>query len=149
MVPMLTSSGSHHLAWPHIGEKSPRCLKHLLPLRRLLTDYKVDILHVRSRLPAWVGYLACKSLPREKRPHLITTFHGFYSVNAYSAIMTKGEAVIAVSKTIAGHISAAYKLPLDKINIIYGGFDENRFDPAQVGDERLDTLRIQWGIPLA
>ena len=148
MVPMLTSSGSVHLTWPYIGKKSPHCLKHLLPLRRLLIDYHVDVLHLHSRLPAWVGYLAWKSLPRKNRPHLITTFHGFYSVNAYSAVMTKGEGVIAVSKHIADHISATYGLPADTINIIYGGFDENRFDPAQVGEERLDALRMQWGIPL-
>lgn len=146
MVPALTSSGCTHLTWPHIGEKSPRCLKYFLPLRRLLVDSQVDILHLRSRLPAWIGYLAWKSLPGEKRPHLVTTFHGFYSVNSYSAIMTKGQSVIAVSRTIADHITAAYGLRADKIDIIYGGFEENRFDPAQVGDERLKVLRNQWGI---
>ncbi len=146
MVPLLSSGGSIHLNWPHIGEKSPRCLKYLLPLRRLLMDSKVDILHLRSRLPAWVGLLAWKSLPLRKRPYLVTTFHGFYSINAYSAVMTKGQSVIAVSRTIAEHITAAYGLPGEKIDIIYGGFEAERFHPEAVEPERLNILRNQWGL---
>ncbi|MFZ5570724.1 MAG: glycosyltransferase family 4 protein [Thermodesulfobacteriota bacterium] len=146
MVADLTAAGGEHLAWAHIGEKSPRCLAHLLPLRRLLVRSRVDILHLRSRLPAWVGYLAWKSLPGAKRPGLVTTFHGFYSVNAYSAIMTRGQRVIAVSRTIAGHIEAAYGLPADSMDIVYGGYDETRFDPERVGIERKTGLLGQWGV---
>ncbi len=146
MVPELGSSGSEHITWAHIGEKSPRCLAYLIPLRRLLVRSRVDILHLRSRLPAWVGYLVWKSLPKSKRPGLVTTFHGFYSVNAYSAVMTKGQCVIAVSRTIAEHIEEAYGLPADSLEIVYGGYDENRFDPKLVGPERRALLKTQWGI---
>ncbi len=147
MVTALKAAGSQHVYWKYIGEKSPRCLAYFFPLRRLLTREKVDILHLRSRLPAWVGYLAWKSLPHTKRPRLLTTFHGFYSVNAYSAVMVKGERVVAVSRTIADHIRAAYKTPKERISIIYGGFDDERFDPDRVSRHRVTALLRKWRLP--
>ena len=103
LVGQLEREGSKHIPW-NVGSKSPICLKYILPLRRLLQKEQVDVLHLRSRMPAWVGYLAWKSLPKSKRPALVTTFHGFYSVNSYSAIMTKGDGIIAVSESIKKHI---------------------------------------------
>lgn len=146
MVPAVEHGGSHHIAWKHIGEKSPRCLKYLLPLRRLLVDTPVDVLHLRSRLPAWVGYLAWKSLPPPQRPHLVTTVHGFYSINAYSAIMTKGERVVAVSETIAAYIRDNYTVDPERITVVYGGFDPAVFDPGRVTPERLMDLKHHWGL---
>ena len=146
MVPALTTAGTIHHTWPHIGEKSPRCLQYFLTLRRFLIENQVDILHLRSRLPAWVGYLVWKSLPRNKRPYLVTTFHGFHSINAYSAIMAKGQTVIAVSRCIAEHIKDAYGVSDSRISVIYGSYDRNFFDLQQVEKERMDVLRNQWGI---
>lgn len=152
LVADLCHSGSEHVTWPYVGEKSPRCLQYIWPLRRLLQQRQVDILHLRSRLPAWVGYLAWRSLPPGRRPCLVTTFHGFYSVNAYSAIMTKGQKIIAVSRTIARHIHAAYGILPERIVTIYRGFDAQAFDPGAVAKERLEALRRLWdqppGVPL-
>ena len=147
MVAELQGSGSRHIAWPYIGEKSPRCLKYIWPLRQLLRRERVDILHLRSRLPAWIGYLAWRSLPARRRPCLVTTFHGFYSVNAYSAVMTKGQKTIAVSDTIARHIQSVYGIPADRIATIYRGFDEQAFDPHNVAASRIEALQREWGAP--
>ncbi|MDH4318939.1 MAG: glycosyltransferase family 4 protein [Desulfobulbaceae bacterium] len=146
LVPQLEKAGSEHLTWPHIGEKSPRCLQYIRRLRNLLLTQKVDILHLRSRLPAWIGYLAWKSLPKSKRPGLITSFHGFYSVNRYSTIMTKGEKVIAVSNNIRDHILENYPIGSWKIHVIHGGFDAHTFNPDKVEFSRLATLREQWDL---
>lgn len=146
MVPALKEAGSQHLTWPHIGEKTPRCLKYLPSLRQLMVREQVDVLHLRSRLPAWIGFLAWKSLPLEKRPKLLTTFHGFYSVNYYSAIMVRAERVIAVSNTIAEHIKESYDIPKEKITIIHSGFDESVFDPGKVSAARIDRLKASWGL---
>jgi len=143
MVPQLEKEGSRHLRW-ETGRKSPRCLQFILPLRRLLIEEKVDILHLRSRLPAWIGYLAWKSLPADKRPCLVTTFHGFYSVNAYSAVMTKGQRIIAISKTIGKHVHEAYKVAEDRITVIYRGFDAGEFRPEAVAEDRVEKLRLDW-----
>lgn len=145
MVRQLEDQGSVHLKW-RTGEKTPVCLTVLIPLRRLLLREKVDILHLRSRLPAWIGYLAWKSLPRDRRPKLVTTFHGFYSVNPYSAIMTRGERVIAISNTIKAHIKDRYGISDDRIVVIYRGVDDSIFDPESIADHRLASLCSRWGL---
>jgi len=127
MVPKLEKSGSIHIKWK-IGGKSPITLRYFFPLRRLLIREKVDILHLRSRVPAWLGYLVWKSLPRKRRPRLMTTVHGDYSVNFFSAIMTKGERVVAVSDYIQKYIIRNYpKTSLGKIRVIPRGIDPDEY----------------------
>ncbi len=144
MVASLETNGCTHIHWPHIGEKSPRCLQYIFRLKKFLLDHDVDILHLRSRLPAWVGYLAWKLLPKKTRPSLVTTFHGYYSINAYSRIMTRGEKVVAVSKVIREHILDNYKVNPAKIEIIHGGFDTKEFSPEKVSKQRIEQLRQKW-----
>ena len=107
MVGQILQKGARHITLP-IGKKSPATIWHALRLARLLHVEKPDILHVHSRVPAWAGFLACHLLRLQERPCVVTTFHGFYSVNAYSAIMTKAQRVIAVSTCIRNHILTAY-----------------------------------------
>ncbi|MDX1775222.1 MAG: glycosyltransferase family 4 protein [Desulfobulbales bacterium] len=145
LVSQLESEGSEHILWS-VGKKSPLTLRYIAKLRKLLLDRKVDILHLRSRMPAWVGYLAWKNLPEKSRPRCVTTFHGFYSVNRYSAVMAKGEKVIAVSQSVARHIIQEYGVPADCIALIYRGFDETQFDPAAVSSEDLQYWRDKWGL---
>ncbi|MDF1594391.1 MAG: glycosyltransferase family 4 protein [Desulfobacterales bacterium] len=145
MVSQLEKEGSRHITW-EVGVKRPACLKTFFPLRRLLQEEHVDILHVRSRLPAWIGYLVWRGLPEKTRPRLVTTFHGFYSVNPYSAVMTKGERVIAISKSVADHIRQQYKVSDDRVVLIYRGVDENYFSPSAVSGERIQTLRERWDL---
>jgi len=146
LVAQLEREGSTHLSWPHIGEKSPRCLRYIWPLRKFLVEEQVDILHIRSRLPAWVGYLAWKSLPENKRPAFVCTFHGFHSINKYSEIITKGDKVIAVSNAIKQHVQEAYHVPDSRIERIHRGFDEDIFNPERVAEDRVQKLREQWNI---
>ncbi len=147
MVRQLEKEGGIHFTWPHIGEKSFRCLKYIKRLQQFLVEEKIDVIHLRSRLPAWIGYMAWKRLPPVFRPALITTFHGFYSVNSYSTIMTKGEKVIAVSKVIIDHILENYHVDKHKIELIHGGCDTKIFDPAVVSIERIAALRDTWQLP--
>lgn len=144
LVPQLEMNGCIHVLWPHIGEKSLRCLQYVSKLHKFLRDERVDILHLRSRLPAWIGYLAWKFLPEGQRPSLITTFHGFYSVNSYSRIMTKGEKVAAVSETIKQHIIDNYNIHESKISLIHGGFDGEYFSPDTVSNDRKAVLKEKW-----
>lgn len=146
LVGQLEEGGVTHLCWPNIGEKSIRCLKYRNRLRQFFIDEKIDIVHLRSRLPAWLGYLAWKSIPVEKRPGLVTSFHGFYSINCYSTIMTKGERVIAVSETIKKHILEHYPVHADKVELIHGGFDIRTFNPDQVEPHRVQYLKEKWGV---
>jgi glycosyltransferase involved in cell wall biosynthesis len=95
-------------------------------------------------LPAWIGYAAWKSLPLENRPRFITTFHGYYSVNRYSAIMTKGERIIAISRAVASHIIEKYDVSAERIILIYRGVDETVFDPGLVSEDRIRSLKHRW-----
>jgi len=146
LVSLIEEGGGIHVHWPYIGEKSFRCLQYVLKLKRFLLKENVDILHLRSRLPAWIGYLAWKLIPEGKRPTLITTFHGFYSVNSYSSIMTKGESVVAVSEVIKNHIKKNYKINEKKIHLVHGGFDKEEFSPDKIGEDRIKSLQKEWNL---
>ena len=123
----LSAGGSRHYAWP-IGKKSPFTLLLVSRLRRFLQEEKVDVLHARSRLPAWVSYLAWKNMPAGDRPVFITTVHGPYRTGHYSAVMTRGQKVIAISRYIHDYILANYPgVDPGKVSIIQRGVDPGRF----------------------
>lgn len=145
MVPQLLAEGGEHFAWP-IGKKSLFTLRLIWQLRQFLIAQKVDILHLRSRMPAWVGYLAWRGMDPATRPKLVTTVHGAYSVNAYSAVMTKGERVIAVSNTIREYILSHYpKVDTSKIRLIYRGVDPQDFPHGyQPSDEWLEKWQRDY-----
>ncbi len=145
MVEALIKNGSEHITLP-VGEKNPRALFCIPRLRQLFIKEKVDILHLRSRLPAWMGLLAAKSIPGATRPRIVTTFHGFYSINRYSAVMTKGERVIAVSKLIKEHICHQYGVCGNHVKVIHRGFDASCFDPQLVDKQKVSDLREKWKI---
>ncbi|MDI6797473.1 MAG: glycosyltransferase family 4 protein [Desulfatibacillaceae bacterium] len=141
----LCQQGSTHISLP-VGEKGPVLLKALYPLRRLVAGCRPDILHLRSRVPAWAGFAAIKSLPARKRPAVVTSFHGTYSVHAGSAIMTKGDRVIAISNFIADHIRDNYGVFGSRVALIPGGYDETRFCPKAVDPARVSALAARWGL---
>jgi len=127
MVAELEREGSEHITWT-IGAKSLLTLRYVSKLRDLLVERRVDILHARSRLPAWIAWLAWRGMDPATRPHFVTTVHGLYSVNRYSAVMTRGERVIAVSDTVKDYISANYpSVDPACITVIYRGIDPEEF----------------------
>lgn len=127
MVQQLESEGSQHLSLA-IHKKSLASLWQIRPLRQLILQHQPDILHVRSRVPAWLTHFALKGIPAAQRPHLISTVHGFYSINRYSAIMTRAEKVIAVSDSVVDYIHHNYPAcPAQDIVRIYRGIDPKAF----------------------
>lgn len=127
LVSQLEREGSTHIQGP-IGKKSPLTFWQIARLRRLLNEEGVDLLHARSRVPAWVSWLAWRSLPEATRPRFVTTVHGLYSPGAFSKIMTRGEAVIAVSRTSEAYIRNSYPdVPMSKVRRIVRGVDSAEF----------------------
>ena len=127
LVAQLEAEGSEHITLP-VHKKSLFSLWQVAPFRKLLAEIKPDILHARSRVPAWIAWLAWRKLPTNNRPHFVTTVHGLYSVSPYSAVMTKGERVIAVSHTVKAYILKNYHhCPSDKIQVIYRGVSAAEF----------------------
>ncbi len=107
LVTELEKAGSRHLTLP-VHRKSLTTLTQVRAARRILTEARPDIVHIRSRVPGWVTWLAWRGMDPATRPRLVSTVHGFYSVNFYSAIMTRGERVIAVSECVRDYILANY-----------------------------------------
>ncbi len=106
LVAQLEVEGSEHVALD-LGRKRPWVLRHVWTLRRLLSALRPDIVHARSRLPAWIAQLALRGLPQPS-PHFLTTAHGLNSPSPYSAIMARGERVICVSGCVRQHLLRHY-----------------------------------------
>jgi glycosyltransferase involved in cell wall biosynthesis len=111
-------------------------------LRKLLKELNPDIIHARSRVPAWLSFLANKTL------HIpfVTTVHGFNSVNLYSKIMTEGDAVICVSNGVKEYIQKHYNTPSKKITIIHGGIDLDKFNPKNIDLLFVDDFKKQYDL---
>ncbi len=106
MVAQLVREGSEHVVLP-IARKSPRTFAQLPRLRRLLRSLQPDIVHARSRMPAWLARLALRGL---RGAHFVTTAHGLNSIGFYSSIMARGERVICVSNTVRDHLLRHYRI---------------------------------------
>ena len=127
LVNQLESEGSQHIAWD-IGKKSLFTFLKFWSFRKWLKKEKPDIVHVRSRMPAWVVWLAWRGMPKNNRPKLVTTLHGMHSVNWYSSIMAKGERVICVSETCKNYLFENYKVDdPNKVSVIHRGINEEYF----------------------
>jgi glycosyltransferase involved in cell wall biosynthesis len=125
LVQRLEAAGSRHITLD-IGRKSLRTLGKLGALRRMLHQIQPDVVHARSRVPAWLGYLALRGL--HPRPRLVTTVHGLNSPGFYSRIMLRGDRVIAVSQTVRDYVIKHYPdFDRSHLEVIPRGVDDAEF----------------------
>jgi len=145
MVAELEGDGSQHIEWD-LGHKSLLTFRHIWSLRRWLSEQKPDVIHVRSRLPAWVVYLAWNGMQESSRPRLVTTVHGLYSVSRYSEIMCKGEGVIAVSETVKNYIANNYpNTDMSRVQVVFRGISPDSFPRGyQPSSEWLQQWQQQY-----
>ncbi len=148
MVPQVNYVGGKHIQLP-VDTKNPLGIwQNIHALERVIREEGVNLIHARSRAPAWSAYYAAK---RAGIPFM-TTFHGVYGVqNAlkkkYNSIMVHGERVIAISHFIKDHIQAHYMVDPSRIRTVHRGVDLNVFDPAKVAAQRLASLMQEWRLP--
>lgn len=141
LLPALQKTGAEHVALD-IGRKSLLTFRHLPTLRKLIVRERADIVHARSRLPAWLGWKAVQGIAGTQRPHFVTTMHGLNSPGRYSAVMTYGERVICVSDTVRRYVLQHYpQTDADKLRVIPRGIDIAQF-PRMAWPER--TLRSEF-----
>jgi len=148
MVHELTRVGGEHIELPVDSKNFFVMRKNATRLSQVIKKEGVDLIHARSRAPAWSAYWAAK----RTNISFITTFHGTYGHSNplkrwYNSIMIKGDRVIAISSFIAGHMRQLYGIQREKIRLIHRGVDLFRFDPESVTAERLVKLSTQWNIP--
>ncbi len=125
LTAQLLAGGSEHVALP-IGRKSLRTLAAVGALQRALRGISPDIVHARSRVPAWLGWWALKGM--HPRPHFVTTVHGLNKPGWYSGIMLRGERVIVVSQTVRDYVLSHYRwLDPARVRVIPRGIDPMAF----------------------
>ena len=127
LVDQLINEGTYHHYW-ELHKKNIFTLRQVKPLARWIEEMKADILHVRSRMPAWIVWKALNKIPEHKRPKLVSTIHGLYSVNFYSAVMSKPENIITVSNSAHSYLVDNYQNTESKnIKLIYRGVDKTEY----------------------
>lgn len=146
MVRELKRIGAVHIALP-VHSKNPWVMwRNIGRLVQIIHHHEVDIVHARSRAPAWSAWAAA----RRAGCHFITTYHGTYNEGMmglkrrYNAIMARGERVIAISDFIAAHLVARHHVEETRLRIIHRGVDLDVFDPLHVSPERIIQLAQKW-----
>lgn len=133
LVERLQAEGSEHVTLD-IGRKSLATLWQWPRLRHKLRELQPDIVHARSRLPAWLGWWAIKGL--HPRPHFVTTVHGLNSPGRYSSILLRGERVVVVSQTLRDYVLGHYPaLEPNRVRVIPRGIDPEAFPYGYRPDE--------------
>ena len=137
-----------HFTMP-LDSKNPLVMRRNVDrLSRIIREHNVDIVHARSRAPAWSALGAA----RRTGVPFMTTFHAPYNFSGklkrfYNSVMAKGDRVIAISEFIRDHILANYEIDPARIRVIHRGIDINNFSPDRVSPERVIQLAKAWRLP--
>ncbi len=147
LVSELQAKGGWWIPFPAKTKNPLHMLINVGRLEQLLRDEHVDIIHARSRAPAWVAYWAV----RRTRTPFVTTYHGAYAGQSafktfYNSVMARGETVIANSNFTSDRIARLHPFAADRIRVIPRGTDFRKFSPNAVDPQRVQHLREQWGV---
>lgn len=152
LVSELDRCGATHITLP-LASKNPLVMRrNVQRLVDVIEQYQVDIVHARSRAPAWSARAAARRTGRK----FMTTFHGTYNYPAgalglfkkrYNAVMAAGDIVIANSRFIADHLRTRYKVPDERIRVVPRGIDLKVFDAEKTTVARVVDLANRWKLP--
>ena len=117
-------------------------------LAKIIAKHKVDLVHARSRAPAWSALWAAR---RMKKP-FVTTYHGVYNAKSapkklYNSVMARGDLVIANSEFTATHVRKEYPEVASRIVTIPRGVDIGKFSPDAILPARKAALAKAWRLP--
>jgi glycosyltransferase involved in cell wall biosynthesis len=143
----LQAVGGVWLPFPAASKNPLRMIFNMRKLARLIIAERVDLVHARSRAPAWVALGASRIAARP----FVTTFHGAYGGRSalklrYNSVMARGDVVIANSQFTADLIARLYPWARDRLRVIYRGMDLRAFSPGSVDRVRVVRLRESWGV---
>jgi glycosyltransferase involved in cell wall biosynthesis len=144
----LARAGVGHIQLP-LASKNPLAIRrNAASLVDIIRRYKIDIVHARSRAPAWSAWRAAK----QTRRRFVTTFHNVYDDAAplkhwYNSVMARGERVIAISDFVAAHAASAYGVGPNRLRTIPRGVDMKLFDAGRVNGDRVADLAAKWRVP--
>ena len=147
LVQRLRDTGAEVQFFPAAAKSPLRLLWNAHRIANVIRRDGVDLVHARSRAPAWSALIAA----RRTGVPFVTTYHGAYSEKSdakrlYNSVMARGDAVIANSHYTSDLIRMRYGTPRAKLHVIYRGVDGRLFDPVNVAPERVAAVRARWGI---
>jgi lipopolysaccharide heptosyltransferase II len=140
LVDDLISAGVRHYTLA-VDRKSPiNIIKMSKRLTEIIRIEKIDIVHARSRVPAWIAYIACYKTGCK----FITTCHGYYSNHFFSRVMGWGRKVIVASHVIGRHMIDDFNVADEKIKYIPRGVDLDyfTFNPSYLRQRSHFTIAI-------
>lgn len=145
----LQKLGVPHLTL-NLKSKNPfTILRNAKKLEAYIKEHDINIVHARSRAPAWSAYLAAKKAD----VHYMTTFHGTYGLGPwglkkiYNKVMVMGERVIVISNHIRNHVLKNYKVDENKLRLVFRCVNLERFSPVAVTQERMIQKIKEYNIP--
>ena len=120
---------------------------NIFRLLKIIRKYQIDIIHVRSRAPAWSCFFASKFSGKK----FISTFHGTYNFNNimkkfYNSIMLRTDGTIAISEFIENQIKNQYSITPKYLKVIYRGINTKIFNSNNVNSERIEQLKKQYSL---
>jgi lipopolysaccharide heptosyltransferase II len=138
LVGELEASGGKHYQLP-VNKKSIISIIKLIPkLVAIIKKEEIEIVHARSRVPAWIAYFAC----RRSQAVLVTTCHGYYTKHFFSSVMGWGKKVIVLSNVIARHMIEDFRVPHERIILVPRSVDLERFKFRDPGAKRKEEFNV-------
>ncbi len=148
-VPELSRLGVMHIDLPVHSKNPVTMYRNIGRIRKLIRDHGVDIVHARSRAPAWSCLKACEGTPA----HFMTTCHAPYNIRDssakrfYNSSIARGERVIAISGYVADYLKNNYAIDPNVIRTVHRGIPVDRFHPGNSSPERMMKLARLWRLP--
>ena len=141
--------GAEHINLPVHSKNPLTMLRNIKKIRKIIRNNNVDIVHARSRAPAWSAWRACETTQAK----FMTTCHAPYNIGGkklklfYNSVMAKGVRVIAISNHVRNYLIENYKIDQSNIRLIHRGVQLEKFNPSVVTPAQLINLSKEWRIP--
>ena len=151
----IARGGGLHIELPVHSKNPITMMNNVGKLRDLIKEHNVDIVHARSRAPAWSCYRACNAINKKTNQDAVkfmTTCHAPYNISGnakrvYNSSIARGQRVIAISKFVQDYLTLNYKIDPRIIRVIHRGIALDKFHPNAVTAERMIKLSREWRLP--
>ncbi len=147
MTREVEAAGGTHMTLPLESKNPITMLLNIRRLVKLIHEEKIDLIHARSRAPAWSAWGAAA----QAHIPFVTTFHSPYGAGSplkrfYNSVMAKGARVITISSFVTDYAQKTYGVSSSKMRQIPRGVDTESFDPAKITETRKESLRRLWNL---
>lgn len=147
LVGELEAAGAEHVTFPAKTKNPFALVKNAFRLASMIRRENIDLIHARSRAPAWSALMAARmtGIP------FVTTYHGLYGQKSrlkgfYNSVMARGDIVIANSHYTADIIARRHAFAADRIEVVHRGSDLEAYSNTAENEARGKKLLAAWGV---